>query len=130
MKSKKTAPFRDFLVIALLSCYVLTSFRMLMPFINYKINYKYISEVLCINKAKPKMACNGKCHLKKQLKATAATQEKENKSFNFQFQSENWFQTQVFVATSPYFLQLISFQLVKENTISLTLALNSPPPQV
>ena len=39
-----------------------------MPFIEYQINKKYIAEVLCENKDKPKMHCNGKCHLKKQLK--------------------------------------------------------------
>jgi hypothetical protein len=76
------------------------------------------------------MACNGKCHLKKQLKATAEAQEKENKSFNFAFQTENISQTEVFVLNDTYFLKSLCFQLVRENTISLTLDLNSPPPQV
>lgn len=35
---------------------------------DYVIDYEYISEVLCINKDKPKSKCNGKCHLAKQLK--------------------------------------------------------------
>ena len=35
--------------------------------VNYVINKEYISRVLCINRHKPKMRCNGKCHLMKQL---------------------------------------------------------------
>jgi hypothetical protein len=38
-----------------------------LPVIDYVVNYEYISTVLCVNKAKPKMACNGKCHLMKEL---------------------------------------------------------------
>ncbi len=37
------------------------------PVIEYAVNYEYISKVLCENKAKPKMHCNGKCHLMEEL---------------------------------------------------------------
>jgi hypothetical protein len=37
------------------------------PVIDYAVNYDYISKVLCINKEKPAMHCNGKCHLMKEL---------------------------------------------------------------
>lgn len=33
----------------------------------YTLNKEYVTEKFCINKAKPKMHCNGKCYLKKQL---------------------------------------------------------------
>ncbi len=36
--------------------------------IDYIVNYNYIRTELCENKDKPEMHCNGKCHLKKQLK--------------------------------------------------------------
>ena len=39
-----------------------------MPFIEYKINKERIAKVLCINKDKTEMQCNGKCYLKKQLR--------------------------------------------------------------
>ena len=42
-----------------------------LPFIDYVVNYEYISTVLCENKAKPKMHCNGKCHLMKELAKTS-----------------------------------------------------------
>lgn len=42
----------------------------MIPIIEYVTNFQYISTVLCENKNKPKMHCNGKCHLKKNLKKT------------------------------------------------------------
>ncbi|SDF30803.1 hypothetical protein SAMN04487992_11128 [Cellulophaga baltica] len=33
----------------------------------YVFNYDYISEVLCINKDKPELNCNGKCYLMTKL---------------------------------------------------------------
>ncbi len=38
--------------------------------IDFNINQDYIAKVLCINKDKPEMKCNGKCHLTKELKKT------------------------------------------------------------
>jgi hypothetical protein len=45
------------------------------PVIEYAVNYEYISKVLCENKTKPKLQCNGKCHLMKEL-AKASENEK------------------------------------------------------
>lgn len=42
--------------------------RPIAPFVEYAINYDYIAKVLCINKDKPKLSCNGKCQLMKKLK--------------------------------------------------------------
>lgn len=50
--------------ILLLSLVLLRPF---LPFINYAINYEYISSVLCENREKPELLCNGKCYLKKDL---------------------------------------------------------------
>ena len=47
---------------------------------NYAIDYEYISEVLCINKDKPKSKCNGKCHLAKQLKKADPVQSEQSNS--------------------------------------------------
>lgn len=51
----------------------------LFPVLEYAVNYQYISKVLCVNKAKPMMHCNGKCHLMKEL-AKAADAEKPQSS--------------------------------------------------
>lgn len=47
----------------------------ILPVVDYIINYEYISKVLCENKAKPELKCNGKCQLMKNL-AKVADDEK------------------------------------------------------
>lgn len=42
-------------------------FRPAFPFLDYLINYHYITTELCENKNVPEQHCNGKCHLKKEL---------------------------------------------------------------
>jgi hypothetical protein len=39
----------------------------MLPVLDYAINYEYITKVLCVNKATPKLKCNGKCQLMKEL---------------------------------------------------------------
>ena len=55
------------------------------PLIDYAVNYKYIATVLCENKAKPELQCNGKCHLMKELAKAADTENtksSDKKSFS------------------------------------------------
>ncbi|PHQ56811.1 MAG: hypothetical protein COC16_02345 [Lutibacter sp.] len=42
--------------------------RPLIPIIEYHANYDYIANVLCENRDRPFLECNGKCYLEKQLK--------------------------------------------------------------
>ena len=44
--------------------------RPLIPLVEYAVNYDYITKVLCINKSRPEIHCNGKCYLSKQLAKT------------------------------------------------------------
>ncbi|MGG7037026.1 MAG: hypothetical protein ACI7YS_17800 [Flavobacterium sp.] len=46
-----------------------------LPVLEYALNYDYIANVLCENKEKKEMKCNGKCHLMKEL-AKASENEK------------------------------------------------------
>jgi hypothetical protein len=46
--------------------------------VEYNLNKNYIAKNLCINKAKPKLHCNGKCQMMKKL----AEEEKQNSSNN------------------------------------------------
>jgi hypothetical protein len=48
------------------------------PVLDYIVNYDYISKVLCENKAKPELKCNGKCQLMKNL----AKESEEEKPIN------------------------------------------------
>ncbi len=50
------------------------TFRQPMVFISYQINKEQIIKTLCENKDKPQLKCEGKCHLRKQLKENSSTE--------------------------------------------------------
>ena len=56
--------------------------RPVIPVADYIINYDYITKVLCVNKAKPMMHCNGKCHLMKELAKNAEQDKPLSKKSN------------------------------------------------
>ena len=59
-------------ILVLLALFMLL--KPVIPVLEYVVNYEYISKVLCVNKAKPKIKCNGKCHLMKELAKTSESQ--------------------------------------------------------
>jgi len=81
----------------------------------YQVNKNYIAEFLCVNKNKPKLHCEGKCHLSKELKPVDApeknqpTPEKNQQEVvyfchatpTFLFQFHTVFKTEYFVFSSP-----------------------------
>jgi hypothetical protein len=46
---------------------MLQNFNQFVIMLEYKINFSYVASVLCENRDKPEMHCNGQCHLRKQL---------------------------------------------------------------
>ncbi|CAD0223012.1 hypothetical protein KYG33_16670 [Chryseobacterium sp. D764] len=54
--------------------------RPLVPVVEYAVNYDYIIKVLCVNKSRPEIHCNGKCYLSKEL--AKANNETESTPFN------------------------------------------------
>ncbi len=62
------------LSIFLLVLYSSSLLRPVLPYLDYLINYEYISSVLCINKNKPTSSCNGKCYLNEKLSQVADRQ--------------------------------------------------------
>jgi hypothetical protein len=64
------------LSIALIFVILLHSLGQSVVLIHYLFNRQYYATVLCENKAKPELHCNGKCQLMKELKAN----EKKEKS--------------------------------------------------
>ena len=73
-----------------------------LPVIDYVVNYEYITTVLCENKDKPKLQCNGKCHLMKEL-AKAADTEKPISSDKKTFSS---------IQEVLFFKEIITYRLV------------------
>ena len=67
------------IAIGILIVFCFAEIRPLLPYLDYFVNYQYISEVLCINKEKPMSTCNGKCYLSKQLKEAQQTEKQDKK---------------------------------------------------
>jgi hypothetical protein len=63
--NKRVAPI---LALLMLCTYQLGSMRVLIPVLNYKLHQDYIAKNLCVNRAKPELQCDGKCHLRTQLR--------------------------------------------------------------
>jgi len=51
-----------------LALYLIALFRPLAPILDYQVNRDFFAEVLCMNKAKPELKCNGQCALSQKLK--------------------------------------------------------------
>jgi len=76
MYLKKTNKYRSFFILFFLLLYTVSMLKTYIPYVNYYVNYTYISENLCENKDKPEMECHGKCHLEKTIKKA---EEEESK---------------------------------------------------
>jgi hypothetical protein len=82
-----TAMFRWVSTISLLSITLLQIAGKWLILADYALNKEYIARTLCINKAKPAMHCNGKCHLRKQLqKEENGGSQEQNKNSHQKFQ--------------------------------------------
>lgn len=93
--------------------------------IDFIVNQQEITAKLCENKEKPKLQCNGKCHLKKQLAKIENSEKKEDKKqhSNQSFKVEELFFTSLENSSSSfiilenktiktfYYLNLYHFQL-------------------
>ncbi|MBW7869091.1 MAG: hypothetical protein H3C31_12280 [Brumimicrobium sp.] len=79
--------------ILLLSVILYYSFFQIGTFFNYVKDIKGYTEQFCVNKDKPTLHCNGKCHLVKEL----AQQEKQKENKDLQIMPE----INLFVEDSP-----------------------------
>src|SRR5688572_18911022 len=52
------------------------SFNQTVLVVNYALNRQEITEEFCVNKSKPTIKCNGKCHLAKELKKADQAEKK------------------------------------------------------
>ena len=63
--------------VGFLLLYLVSMLKPVLPYVEYTINYEYISEVLCENKELPELECNGKCHLAKQFENAGKKEQKK-----------------------------------------------------
>lgn len=94
---------RSFLGITLLTIISLHLFSPILVYSLYYANRKAITEKYCINKAKPKLHCNGKCYLSKKLNQLNQT---DNSRGN---QKE---EVNITIKLDPFTVQIINFKQV------------------
>ncbi|QHC86204.1 hypothetical protein AS589_16110 [Empedobacter brevis] len=58
-------------------------FKPILPIVEYVVFYDYIKNELCVNRDKPELECNGKCHLKKELAKASDTSENSQDKKHF-----------------------------------------------
>ncbi|MCG2794258.1 MAG: hypothetical protein L6262_12005 [Weeksellaceae bacterium] len=63
---------------SIFTCFIIftIALRPLMPFVDYAVNYHYISQKLCENRSRPQLLCKGTCYLKKEIAKTTENQAK------------------------------------------------------
>ena len=59
---------KHLLTIILFLCLLLQGFTKALILVDYELRKDFIAKNICENRDKPQMHCNGKCHLRKQLK--------------------------------------------------------------
>lgn len=69
---------RYIFVIVTLTGLLLQTFGKGLILAEYMLNQEYIARVLCVNKTKPEMACNGQCHLMKQMEKETKKEQNGN----------------------------------------------------
>ncbi len=75
--------------------------------VHYKSNKEFISAKFCVNKTKPKINCNGKCHLQKKLKELTASSEDNNSKPTIEFSQ--------YLISEPYTTIVTSFIEIKKS---------------
>lgn len=84
-------------------------FKPVLPVLEYVVFYDYIKNELCINKDKPELECNGRCHLKKEI-AKAADSENSKEKHRFSVADNHFavYQQMLFSQHQLLFLEGIS----------------------
>jgi len=92
---------KSFIILIALTLFL----KPIFPVLDYVVNYDYITKVLCENKEKPELQCNGKCHLMKELAK--------------EFENEKPIQNNKKIASSDFevlfFQEIISLQFTQGN---------------
>ena len=62
---------------------MLQSMALLYVPVEFGINHAYIANVLCVNRDKPQLHCDGKCFLKKEINKAAEQQQEQKNTTSF-----------------------------------------------
>lgn len=107
----------------------------LWPVAEYVMNYDYIKNVLCENKDRPQLNCDGKCYLAKQL-AAATEQNEENpfgeKQSKTEIQLHNFFESlpRIDIGYKVYRIKEDNFKTVQDLISDLFTSKIGQPPEM
>jgi hypothetical protein len=118
----------------LLFAIVLVQFKQLYTVAHFFVHQDELSAAFCENKDKPELKCDGKCHLKKELKkdnewiSNPSKSEKPTYSFNVLLFNAMSFQNNETTAVSlVYFERMAIFELVVPISVKHTQYFTPPP---
>ena len=113
--------FRKIIAIFLLLGIVTSSFNQWLLFSTYSLNKEYISTVLCTNKDKPHLHCDGKCFLDIKLKELEQKNKQHQDTLKRMVETlapayanllPQVFETRLEIIPTPYLLQKPSGKVV------------------
>lgn len=99
------------LAIGLIVAMISVNFSRFVAYASFQVNKDYIAKVLCENKSRPEMHCNGKCYLMKKLKQAEENEKKQSVKDNFGQLDTSFFQQ----SSEHTLVQLILISVVQNN---------------
>jgi hypothetical protein len=118
------------IIIALLFIYTI-NFKSIIT-INYLINISEITELFCVNKEKPQLQCNGKCHLANQFIETEKDENQSpfsNTQLAYNFDVISILLNPLYNTTLPEKEIKSSFHINSTKTLEHFYSVPSPPPK-
>ena len=118
------------IIVALLFIYTI-NFKSIIT-IHYFVNISEITELFCVNKEKPQLQCNGKCHLATQLVKTEKDESESpfsNTQLAYNFDVISILINPLIEVMTPENTLKYSFTFTSINTIDHFYSVPSPPPK-
>lgn len=103
---------KNTVAIFILIGFFIQTFSGLVIFTDYLLNMESITNRFCENKSKPKLKCNGKCHLTKQLKE----QEKKENQTN---SNKKWVDVSLFYENAEIIISNLIVSCCCSNSVYL-----------
>ncbi len=114
--------------------YLTAMVRPVSPILNYAINTNYYIEVLCENKSLPKLNCNGKCYLKKELKEANQSSSSEQSNSLLRIEMEHYpislLEDPLLIPQALSALEFEQHSNYLFNLKEFDLPIGSPPPKI
>ena len=107
---------KNLLIYILFFSFLISGLNHIFPYVDYVINKKEIIEKYCENKEKPKLKCDGKCHLR--IQVVKKIKEEEKSSTNNPFNQP----TKSFENFNPYCNKIVGLEKKIELTSKYTVS--------